>query len=288
MALSLVPLALYAWGIKSGVSGSAVYDTTKVIFLPFEIFKNFFSTGWPFYALILLIGGYFLWKGTFEQKVVLGLAPLVLIIFVYNPLLSPFIARYITSYSTYWRMLWLLPAGIGIGMYLAELYQRQPVTIWGVLIPLVVFGFAIQGNIFGSLVPPENVEKTAGGGAAGSRGLSTGRTGKKPWCTRRRDIAITTRQVESAPRFFWSRQDYINEFTADGLKNKEYKRRMDLERQFYDKDDYSAEQLLAEMIDYDINVVVAPRSKPELVGKLAGMEKVLETENYIVFHIPGR
>jgi hypothetical protein len=263
----------------------SIYNPASIDFEPLVIEKIFISSGWPYFAAFVLVAAYFLWRGNYKQKVVLGLAPLALTVFVYNPLLAPYIARHITSYATFWRMLWLVPVGMGIAAALTEVIQRKTWLFGGLFILYLGFSLVNNSYLYSNLNPPENIEKLPNEQLKIAEFISH-EYGDDAIVISPEIIAVTVREVETAPRFFWSRQDYIDEFTSDGKKNTEFNRRMTLQSIMDYNDDMPADKIISEMKVYQINVVVAAKYRTALLPKLASLPKVLETDNFIVYTIP--
>jgi hypothetical protein len=285
MFLSLAPLAIYALGIRSGVIGSVGTNYLPNPFHPLTVYKSFFRTGWPYYAAYLILAFYYLRRGNFEQRVIFGYSPLALVVFVYNPLLAPYIARFITGYSTFWRMLWLIPVGIGLAGAIVDVFNRKRTYSYILFVLFLGYGLLNHSFLLTSLTLPVNLEKLPAEQVQLANFVASN-YGSKAVVLAPEDISVTVRQVSSLPQFFWSRQDYIFEFTADGKKNKEFERRFDLETILYSNDEMPVDVIKSELSHYGINLIVAPKSQPELLSKLEGYENVLETSNYILFHIP--
>lgn len=89
------------------IEAASQTDSTFVI----EVFKQFWGTGKFYLVLYLLSIGLILWKGSKEAKIYSVITPLLLLSFVWNPVMGRFVAEKITKVPSYWRVFWLLPVG---------------------------------------------------------------------------------------------------------------------------------------------------------------------------------
>lgn len=136
--ISLLPVAIFGvlslttantkyleWG------GLVEYNSTTTENLShmaaiFEIWKGHFLEGIDFFQFLLFISGaiYIGIKGSKIQKILLSVAPIVLLLTFLNPLLSDYVAAYITTAMVYWRLWWLLPIYICPALALSDLFYR--------------------------------------------------------------------------------------------------------------------------------------------------------------------
>lgn len=90
-----------------------------------EIFKRFFANKSFIYLVLYIIGMFFIFKhGNKEQKIYLIFTPLLLLLFIWNPISGKFVAEKITKTSTYWRVYWLLPYTQSIAITAIILYEK--------------------------------------------------------------------------------------------------------------------------------------------------------------------
>ena len=97
--------------------------TTVENFSQMEDFKAFLGEGKTIlilYGISILV---VLWKGNEEQKNIGVILPLILILLVFNPLLTKLYIKLVTN-STYWRLYWLVPIEITITMATILIYDR--------------------------------------------------------------------------------------------------------------------------------------------------------------------
>ena len=99
------------------------------------------------YALSVI---YILIKGTKPQKVILVLAPVILILTFLNPLLSSFVSTYITSPIVYWRLFWLFPVYLLPAIVLADIAERimHNRIQQGVLAIILILGIIAGFEVF--------------------------------------------------------------------------------------------------------------------------------------------
>lgn len=140
--ISLLPVAIFGvlslsaanttyleWGglteYNANVSGTTVENTSHIAAI-IEIWKEHFLEGIDFFQFVLFILGaiYIFIKGSKIQKTLLSVAPAVLLLTFLNPLLSDYVAAYITTAMVYWRLWWLLPIYICPALALTDLFFK--------------------------------------------------------------------------------------------------------------------------------------------------------------------
>lgn len=75
-------------------------------------------------AFYLLGAFYFGLKGNALQRTLFFLGPLVLFLTFLNPLLQPYVGRYLTSQPLYWRFFWLLPLFPTMAAFVIAIWSR--------------------------------------------------------------------------------------------------------------------------------------------------------------------
>ncbi|MEG1618082.1 MAG: DUF6077 domain-containing protein [Bacilli bacterium] len=79
--------------------------------------------------ILYLIACIFLWfKGSKAEKFIFCFYPIFLFLTFLNPLLMPFIAKYLTGAPVYWRLFWLLPIYPTIALALIKFYCQYKIN----------------------------------------------------------------------------------------------------------------------------------------------------------------
>jgi hypothetical protein len=75
-----------------------------------------------------------------------------------NPIVSPLVIKYLTSENIYWRLFYILPFPLVIGVALAEVIQRcsRPTNAWAVTGALVLLGSLLVAFSPTSVIRKEN------------------------------------------------------------------------------------------------------------------------------------
>lgn len=285
MAFALIPLAGYAIGIKLGISGSVVFDNDRLAFDPLGQYQMFLGKGTWIYLLYIPVALYFIFQKDETRRLIFGYVPLAMLLLLWNPIAAPYAAKYLTSRSTFWRVFWLLPAGMGFAVLLADLTRRH--KVWGIVLAaaFVIACIPQQFYLYRQLTPAENVYKISNEDLEIIHFLDTFPISEK-YVLAPEALTVSIRQVSSQVRLFWSRQEYIQEFLDKGNKRGEYPKRYAIEAMFTHNQDITAEEAVLWIKDFDITLIVAPKGRPDVIAKLSSFKQVYETQHYVIFYNP--
>lgn len=285
IGFSILPLVFYGILIKIGVTGSIPYDNTELSFVPNLQYLMFLGKGTFLYIFFIPISIFFFFRNNYEQKLLFFYFPILMLILIWNPFVAPSVARYLTSYATYWRVFWLLPIGLGISVFLTEIYiQKKYFFIFSCI---VLIGILSTKNsyMYNHLVRPQNYEKIPAEYVNLAKFLENS-TIENKMLLAPEEVTVPIRQVSREIRMIWSRQDYIAEFLDKGTKRGQYPRRYALAAMFTHNKGISPDEIEAGCSNLDINIIIAPKSNPMVVEKLSIFNRIYETSNYIVFYNP--
>lgn len=148
-------------GVIFNIPTSEMYDFNLT-------FSKFFYNGIYFIGAII-IGLLSLIKSRkdplkFNASVILFYTPLLLLLYVCNPTFAPIIAHYVTTTSTFWRLLWLFPSAYAFGFLFAKISgYKANVLVRGISIVTVMLLIGLGGkyvySYYNTFQPSENTEK---------------------------------------------------------------------------------------------------------------------------------
>ena len=280
MALSVLPIGFYALAIRAGMQTSVLNQYPLEEFSLRLTLERFIGTGVVFYLLYLVGIAFAIRRMDSIGKIAFVFVPAILILSIWNPIFVNLIAKYITSYPTYWRLYWLFPLGIGIA-YLAVLLFRSNRMIGSIFSIVLLFcGLISSSYVWQSLSLPENLEKLPRQHLQIAEIIDT----LKPnaMVIAPDDVAVTLRQVSSHLRLFWSRQNYMQEFLDDGKKENPYRKRLEIQAMYSFNQDLTSDEILAALKQYKIDLVIIPRDNPVLLRKLEILNSEFTTKDYVV------
>lgn len=277
VVLSLLPIGLFAITIKLGVTGSEYFDSSIMDFQPLLVLSKYLGKSVPFVVFYILCVIFMYKDQDYYQKLIFIFSPALLLIFVWNPLIAPFIAYNITSIFTYWRVYWLFPLGMGIAFSLEKLYHRQKKSyFYSSLTIILVFNLLARLNIYNDLEQPQNLYKLPQEHVDIAQFLEKSNI-TNLYVLAPEEVNISIRQISSEITLFWSRN------TQSG----EYPKRPNLETMLYPDENIPSEIIINEFDKSDINVIIVPRSNVILFEKIGSLKQIFESKNYYVFYYPN-
>ncbi len=99
----------------SAYSGQIAAASTITYTQIINIIKKFYGGYSIIYLILYILSCITIFKSkNEEQKIYLIIAPILLFVFVLNPIAGKIVAENITKVSTFWRVYWLIPASYGI------------------------------------------------------------------------------------------------------------------------------------------------------------------------------
>jgi hypothetical protein len=293
LLLSILPLVLFAIGLKLSIGGSPVFDNPDdlIRFNPPQIFSTYMGNGrWMFLGYIAVMLALFA-IGNSKIRLFYVYTPIILLLTIWNPIFAPWIARYFTSFATYWRVYWLLPIGMGYALLLILLIQLKK---WKSLVvscvATLLIGFSI-GDAFiytdPALYQTENPAKLPVNHIQAVQYLAD----QNPYpdlVLTPEELAISVPQLTTKIRLFWSRSDYIQEFLFRENQRREFNRRLHLEMIYNPVNEMTSEEILTEIESFGIDLVVIPEGNIPLISKIeqAGLTQTHRTPGYI-YYKPG-
>ena len=280
MALSVIPIGFYALAIRAGMQTSVLNQYPLEEFSLRLTLERFIGTG-VFFYLLYLVGIIFAFRRMDSiGKFAFVFVPAILILSIWNPIFVSLIAKYITSYPTYWRLYWLFPLGIGLA-YLAVVLFRSNRMIGSIFsIALLACGLISSTAFWQSLRLPENPEKLPSQHLQIAEKIDT----LKPnaMVIAPDDVAVSLRQVSSHLRLFWSRQNYMQEFLDNGKKENPYRQRLEIQAMYSFNQDLTSDEILTALKKYKIELVIIPRDDLVLLEKLEMLKPEFSTKDFVV------
>ena len=127
--LCIIPSAIYILifalliFFRTSQFGMQIDAASHITYLQIIDIQREFYAKRSFIYLILYIASciFILKKGTINQKFLLVFTPILILIFILNPITGKFVAEKITKTATFWRVYWLVPFQSGIGCCIALL-----------------------------------------------------------------------------------------------------------------------------------------------------------------------
>ena len=119
IAILLFTIMIY---IRTSMYSTQISEVSDITYSQIiHIIKVFFSQRSVIYVILYILASIIIIKkGNIEQKVYLIYAPILMFIFIWNPISGKIVAENITKVATFWRVYWLIPVaqGIIVGMIL--------------------------------------------------------------------------------------------------------------------------------------------------------------------------
>lgn len=286
--IALIPLLIFAIGIRNGITSSDVYTSPSEgeVFKP-EIWMNVFIGDATFlFVSYILISVVLFFDNNKNNRLYFVYLPLLYCLTLWNPYIAPYIGKYITSYATYWRVYWFLPLAIGYCMFIVKLinwkkYIGLPfaLSLYGVMI-FSGFNIIKQENIIW-----ENIYKLPSSDVELTKYLEVNHPSPQ-LILAKESTGITIPQITNKLDLFWSRTDYIKDFLYRENNKEEYKRRLKLATIYNDNNKLTAEEILQESLSFGIDVIVVPKDSVKLTKMLDSvkMAKTGELGNYYIYN----
>lgn len=291
--ITIMPLVIFALLIKLNISKSYIFDNPLEAlksFNPHLIFNNFFL-GKRYLFLFLICVIYLFLYGSKCIKIIAAGSPLVLLVLVFNPKLAPFVAQYLTSFPTYWRVFWLLPITYMIAYTFTHIVQdkafekkkriRTLIIIMSAMI-IVLSGRKVYSKEYG-FSKPENAYKIPQEIVNITLHIND-KVNKNPLVLAPEEINTTMRQLTNSVTLFRSRDFYIQEFLISIGEKNSYDEREELYNYAYsgNLDSNRFNELLKK---YGIDIIIVNKNAVKDMNKLKNNNLKLdeETSNYLVY-----
>lgn len=293
--ITIMPLVFFALLIKLHISKSYIFDNPAEALKNFSsvlIFNNFFLSK-RFLILFLICIIYLLLYGSKYIKIIAAGSPFVLLVLVFNPKLAPFVAQYLTSFPTYWRVFWLLPITYIIAYtftHFAEdkafFEEKRVRTIIIIMLTMIIvlagkkvyskeYAFSKPENAY--KIPQEIVNVT----------LHINDISKKnPLVLAPEEINTTMRQLTNSVTLFRSRDFYLQEFLISTGEKNIYDEREELYNYAY-SGNLNNDRFKELIKKYDIDIIIVNKNAVKDVSSLKNNNLKLdkETSNYLVYSI---
>ena len=227
--------------------------------------------------------------GDKEEKKFFILIPIINMCTIWNPLFINFIAKYLTSSVTFWRVLWLLPVEITISYAITLVLDKIPkikykiiFTVFSVIIIVFCGKFAYtKQNAF---YWPENMEKIPQYIIKQTNYiLDNSKQEEKIMVMAPGEPlhSCTMRQLSSKIELLYSRIMYFD----DLLSNEEIIERHELYKIYeIGVPDYTQEEFNKKIEKFNINWIIIPKNKElEEYLKETNMEKATEIDGYDIY-----
>ncbi len=141
----LLPFLIYALLMKFDMGQTANYDPSFIEgFSSFGQFLLVMGSGW-YAALYVLCIPLFLKQKNYFIKLLFVFTPLFFVATIWNPLLAPYIGKYLSSYATYWRFFWLIPTGIALAyaaVMIVKFFAGKKIELFILLSCLILLSFS--------------------------------------------------------------------------------------------------------------------------------------------------
>ena len=287
-----IPLALFAFVIRDTLTNSFSFNNPD---------PELYLTSWQSFNYVVMGGGYYfvlyigvivfniLRKNDYLKSLLLY-SPIILLIFVWNPIVSPYLARYVTSFATYWRVYWLLPTGIGICMVSCLILDRIKTQsynlIVGVLISVLIIlsgSWIIREKYLFSL--PENAYKLPDSDVQVVKAILKYPNTRNAIILGPTALDQNLRQISPDLRLFWTRQHYMEDYFLSRGQKDEYQKRLALITMYDTKYRDTAVQFAEEISGQEIDLVIVPRKLHYLILDLDqfGAKRIITTKKYLVY-----
>lgn len=287
--ITIIPLLIFSIVIKVNISKSFIFDNPSSSLASFsstEIFKLFFMDK-RYFILFCICAIYLLFRGNRYSKIIAVGSPLFLTLFVFNPAIAPFVAQYLTSFPTYWRVFWLLPLTFVIAYSYTHFLNDTKIKtnkICSMLVFTLLFlstialgrfafsrnyGFSKHDNIY--KIPEELVQVSK---------YSQERFNNDSLILAPEEINITLRQISNSLVLFRSRDFYMQDSLMTLGKKEEYLEREELYYLAFKGNFNNAR--FNELIDkYKIDVVIINKNNVVNRNQLINSRLKLDKETYI-------
>ena len=236
-----------------------------------HIIKVFFSGYSAIYVILYILASILIIKkGTIEQKAYLIYAPLLMFIFVWNPISGKVVAENVTKVATFWRVYWLIPVaqGIIVGMLLLlDIIKNKYAKYSFVFVSILVIclcgkwlisyknGYILTNNIeklpnetirFGNIISNYNVDKSV----IAMEGVNT-----------------TLRQKYNNVKLLFSRNQYVLDLIAYRGNTESANERIKLQN-IIDGNDNDFSSLNELLTKYDVGWIIMKDTNQELITAL--------------------
>lgn len=251
-----------------------------------DTFKNFWGIGWPYFVLYLISIIVILISGTMAAKIYMVFTPMAMALTIWNPYLGRLVAENITKVPSYWRVFWLIPAGISICYAIVLLYDKIKIVKIRYLILIAGLAAVIipgkwmfsKENLF---IAAENTEKLPV--ETVTFGASILKENRHPVVLGCEDFATTLRQKYCNIELIYSRYQYILDLFYYRNKEEEANERIEM-KLFADgeKEDFQGIDAILQKYDVDYIILKANAEKETEYLLNAGWSICEETDNYIL------
>ncbi len=269
IAIALFTIMIY---IRTNQYSAQVSAASTITYSQiWHIIKVFFSGYSAIYVILYVLASILIIKkGTIEQKTYLIYAPLLMFIFVWNPISGKVVAENVTKVATFWRVYWLIPVaqGIIVGMLLLldiikNKYAKYSFVFASILVIclcgkwLISYenGYILTNNIeklpdetirFGNIISNYNVDKSV----IAMEGVNT-----------------TLRQKYNNVKLLFSRNQYVLDLIAYRGNTESANERIKLQN-IIDGNDNDFSSLNELLTKYDVGWIIMKDTNQELITAL--------------------
>jgi hypothetical protein len=288
--LVLLPLVLYGVIIKAHSWNYSFNDFHAAeAFHPFQILREYWGRG-SFFYLYGVGAVVYCSRQHYFSRVLFLWSPVCMCVTLWNPKLAGYVARYLTSYATYWRLLWLLPLGVGIACFCCSLLYyfsgvKRIVFFCAVLMMIIVSGRLIYRTEWLFAVP-ENSQKLSQEIVDSTLFISKCSGGAETTVLAPDEFSTSMRQISSNIVLLWSRSFYMSEFLLTRDAAEEFQRLSRL-RDIYGSQDLSRDELSRGFRFYRVSWVIVGKTSRRANELLSSMDTELlkQSAKYNIYHV---
>lgn len=253
-----------------------------------NIYTKFFGGhSWIYLILYILSAIYILKKGNDEQKNILVFAPILMLIFIWNPITGKFVAENITKVSTYWRVFWLIPFSYGIiTAILLILDKIKNLKLKYAFVCACIVVICLTGKWIvsadNSFRKVENVYKLPQDAIAFGQIISQDENNRT--LVAKNGINTTIRQKYSNIKLIFSRYQYMLDLLQYRGKEEEAQERIDLQ-DIIDGNEEKINLLQNLLEKYRVGWIIIDKDKNNIINEILNLEyKIVETsdESYLL------
>ena len=273
---------------KTGVIAVQIDSSVNIDFL--RTLKNFIGTGYHFYLfLICLISIIFV--GDKNAKILFVFTPIFSIVFLLNPIMGSYVAKYITHSAVYWRLFWLLQMEICIAYTIIRVYElikykklKVVFMITSIIIIMLTGEFLYTEK--NGFKKHENLYKIPQFIINHTNYILEHSEGKQIVVAPPEPLhAVTMRQLINDIILFWSRDMYMEDPFLY-IQNEETFDKAKIYNIYKDgKPSFSIEKFDELLERYEVDWLIIGSDDDELIDYLekTKLEKQIEDDMYIVF-----
>lgn len=287
LIISFIPIIIYVLIlfliIKSSDGALTVERDGVDILQLIKYYQNYTFLGYYIISTIIIM-----FIGSKKAKVYFGAIQIINLLTIWNPILSNFIAKYLTSSAIFWRVLWLIPIEFSIAYAITICIEKIKNTklkivtvITSIAIIIVsgkfIYNFELTRNL--ENIPREIIDNTNYILEQGKeKDKITVLAPQEPW------HSTTMRQLTNKIKLINSRAHYMKK-----LNDKEIQDRINLSQIYNNQFIYNSEEFINLINKYKIDWIIIDKNNNHLKEYIenTNMKKDCEIGGYILYQNAG-